>query len=137
MTTGHESNTSEDVELKREKDVIHGQESKLSDDTDWVPVIDIVNEKELKLAQDEELKQDKDAISDEHSKPAPDMESPSLNAEIITANAVELKLASDIDEMKSKLHVLESKLNEVSLSQNLSGPRHRGSAFNDNNPTYS
>jgi hypothetical protein len=65
------------------------------------------------------------------------MESPSLNEEIITANAVELKLASDIDEMKSKLHVLESKLNEVSLSQNLSGPRHRGSAFNDNNPTYS
>ncbi|KAL3591318.1 hypothetical protein D5086_009958 [Populus alba] len=137
MTNGHESNTSEDVELKPEKDVIHGQESKLSDDTDWVPVIDIVNEKELKLAQDEELKQDKDAISNEHSKPAPDMESPSLNEEIITASAVELKLASDIDEMKSKLHVLESKLNEVSLSQNLSGPRHGGSAFNDNNPTYS
>lgn len=137
MTNGHESNTSEDVELKPEKDVIHGQESKLSDDTDWVPVIDIVNEKELKLAQDEELKQDKDAISNEHSKPAPYIESPSLNEEIITANAVELKLASDIDEMKSKLHVLESKLNEVSLSQNLSGPRHGGSAFNDNNPTYS
>ncbi|XP_061970490.1 vesicle-associated protein 1-2-like isoform X1 [Populus nigra] len=113
MTNGHESNTSEDVELKPEKDVIHGQESKLSDDTDWVPVIDIVNEKVLKLAQDEELKQDKDAISNEHSKPAPDMESPSLNEEIITANAVELKLASDIDEMKSKLHVLESKLNET------------------------
>ncbi|KAJ6996149.1 vesicle-associated protein 1-2-like [Populus alba x Populus x berolinensis] len=113
MTNGHESNTSEDVELKPEKDVIHGQESKLSDDTDWVPVIDIVNEKELKLAQDEELKQDKDAISNEHSKPAPDMESPSLNEEIITASAVELKLASDIDEMKSKLHVLESKLNET------------------------
>ncbi|KAJ6917792.1 hypothetical protein NC651_012083 [Populus alba x Populus x berolinensis] len=65
------------------------------------------------------------------------MESPSLNEEIITANAVELEVACDIDVMKSKLHVLESKLNEVSFSQNLSGPRqYGGSAFNDNNPTY-
>jgi hypothetical protein len=31
----------EDVELKSEKDVIHGQESKLLDYTDWIPVIDI------------------------------------------------------------------------------------------------
>ncbi|KAF9681661.1 hypothetical protein SADUNF_Sadunf05G0025200 [Salix dunnii] len=113
MTNGHESNTDEDVELKPEKNVIHDQESKLSNDTDRVPVTDIFSEKELKPAQDEELKQDKDAVINEHSKPAQDMESHSLNEEIITANAVEPKLASDIDEMKSKLHVLESKLNET------------------------
>jgi hypothetical protein len=35
-------------------------------------------------------------------------------------NAVEeLKLTRDVEEMKSKLHVLELKLNEVSLSHNL------------------
>ncbi|KAG5244925.1 vesicle-associated protein [Salix suchowensis] len=113
MTNDHESNTDEDVELKPERDVIHDQESKLSNDSDRVPVIDILSEKELKLAQDDELKQDKDAVSNEHSKLAQDMESNSLNKEIITANAVDPKLASDIDEMKSKLHVLESKLNET------------------------
>ncbi|KAB5556318.1 hypothetical protein DKX38_007227 [Salix brachista] len=113
MTNDHESNTDEDVELKPERDVIHDQESKLLNDSDRVPVTDIFSEKELKMAQDDELKQDKDAVSYEHSKLAQDMESNSLNKEIITANALDPKLASDIDEMKSKLHVLESKLNET------------------------
>ncbi|KAB5556144.1 hypothetical protein DKX38_007053 [Salix brachista] len=110
-----ESNTDEDVELKPERDVIHDQESKLSNDSDRVPVIDIFSE-ELKLAQDDELKQDKDVVSNEHSKLAQDMESNSLNKEIITANAVDPKLASDIDEMKSKLHVAELKLSETKSS---------------------
>ena len=113
---GEESNTDEDVELKPERDVIHDQESKLSNDSDRVPVIDIFSEKELKLAQDDELKQDKDAVSNEHSKLAQDMESNSLNKEIITANAVDPKLASDIDDMKSILHVAESKLSETKSS---------------------
>ncbi|KAJ6876944.1 vesicle-associated protein 1-2-like isoform X1 [Populus alba x Populus x berolinensis] len=103
-----------DQELNPKKDGIH-QESKLSNETVWLPNIDIVVEKELKLEQDEELKQDKDASNNEHSKLADDMESPSLkNEEVITVNAVqELKLARDIEEMKSKLHVLELKLNEA------------------------
>ncbi|KAJ6974462.1 vesicle-associated protein 1-2-like isoform X2 [Populus alba x Populus x berolinensis] len=138
MTNGHELNTANDVELKPNKDGIHDQEleprkdgihdqelkpekdgihqeSKLSNETVWLPNIDVVVEKELKLEQDEELKQDKDASNNEHSKLANDMESPSLkNEEVITVNAVqELKLARDIEEMKSKLHVLELKLNEA------------------------
>ncbi|KAF9670030.1 hypothetical protein SADUNF_Sadunf13G0026100 [Salix dunnii] len=104
-----------DQELKPKEDGIHDQESKLSNETVWLPNIDVVIERELKLEQDEELKQDKDAINDEHFKLADDMESPSLkNGEFLTVNAMEeLKLASDIEEMKSKLHVLESKLNEA------------------------
>ncbi|XP_011023480.1 PREDICTED: vesicle-associated protein 1-2 isoform X1 [Populus euphratica] len=138
MTNGHEFNTANDVELKPNKDGIHDQElkpkkdgihdqelkpnkdgihqeSELSNEKVWLPNIDVVVEKELKLEQDEELKQDKDASSIEHSKLADDMESPSLkNEEVITVNAVqELKLARDIEEMKSKLHVLELKLNEA------------------------
>ncbi|XP_061946454.1 vesicle-associated protein 1-2 isoform X2 [Populus nigra] len=138
MTNGHELNTANDVELKPNKDGIHDQElkprkdgihdqelkpkkdgihqeSKLSNETVWLPNIDVVVEKELKLEQDEELKQDKDASNNEHSKLADDMESPSLkNEEVITVNAVqELKLARDIEEMKSKLDVLELKLNEA------------------------
>ena len=119
-----------DQELKPKEDGIHDQESKLSNETVWLPNIDVVIEKELKLEQeeelkleqDEQLKQDKDAINNEHFKLADDMESPpSLkNEEFITVNAMEeLKLASDIAEMKSKLHLLESKLNEVSISHNL------------------
>jgi hypothetical protein len=144
MTNGHELNTANDVELKPQKDGIHDQElkpktdgihdqelkpkkdgihqeSKLSNETVWLPNIDVVVEKELKLEQDEELKQDKDASNNELSKLADDMESPSLkNEEVITVNAVqELKLTRDVEEMKSKLHVLELKLNEVSLSHNL------------------
>ncbi|XP_011023485.1 PREDICTED: vesicle-associated protein 1-1 isoform X4 [Populus euphratica] len=126
MTNGHELNTANDQELKPKKDGIHDQElkpnkdgihqeSELSNEKVWLPNIDVVVEKELKLEQDEELKQDKDASSIEHSKLADDMESPSLkNEEVITVNAVqELKLARDIEEMKSKLHVLELKLNEA------------------------
>ncbi|KAG5230897.1 vesicle-associated protein [Salix suchowensis] len=79
-------------------------------------VTDAGNKKELKLAQDDELKQDKDVVSNEHSKLAQDMESNSLNKEIITANAVDPKLASDIDEMKSILHVAESKPSETKSS---------------------
>lgn len=144
MTNGHELNTANDVELKPNKDGIHDQElkprkdgihdqeskpkkdgihqeSKLSNETVWLPNIDVVVEKELKLEQDEELKQDKDASNNELSKLADVMESPSLkNEEVITVNAVqELKLARDIEEMKSKLDVLELKLNEVSISHNL------------------
>ncbi|KAB5529374.1 hypothetical protein DKX38_019455 [Salix brachista] len=140
MTNGHELNTAKDAELKPKKDGIddqelkpkkdgihdkelkpkrdgiQDQESKLSNETVWLPNIDVVIEKELKLEQDEQLKQDKDAINNEHFKLADDMESPpSLkNEEFITVNAMEeLKLASDIEEVKSKLHVLESKLNEA------------------------
>ncbi|KAG5233141.1 vesicle-associated protein [Salix suchowensis] len=78
--------------------------------------LDINPMPELKLAQDDELKQDKDAVSNEHSKLAQDMESNSLNKEIITANAVDSKLASDINEMKSILHVAESKPSETKSS---------------------
>ncbi|KAJ6434329.1 hypothetical protein OIU84_017940 [Salix udensis] len=105
-----------DKELKPKRDGIQDQESKLSNETVWLPNIDVGIEKELKLEQDEQLKQDKDAINNEHFKLADDMESPpSLkNEEFITVNAMEeLKLASDIEEVKSKLHVLESKLNEA------------------------
>ena len=44
------------------------------------------------------------------------MKSNSLNKEIITANAVDPKLASNIDEMKSILHVAESKPSETKSS---------------------
>jgi hypothetical protein len=92
------SNLVNDEVLRPEKDM----EFKTVEDTEQSPA----NDAELRTAKDAEFEPEEDA----KLKPAEDLGSNSIK------NVEELNLIKDIEEMKSKLDGLESKLREVSLS---------------------
>ncbi|KAF2298563.1 hypothetical protein GH714_024123 [Hevea brasiliensis] len=115
-----------DTELKANKDLIDDQESKPAKDAGWMPNNDVLNVEEVKLAKDEDLKPENDAINDnltnyaQFSPPKNEVKS----AEFVTLKAVEeLKFVNEIEEMKSKLNALESKLNEAMLRSRTSTKR--------------
>eukprot|EP00257_Ricinus_communis_P013050 XP_015570407.1 vesicle-associated protein 2-2 [Ricinus communis] len=94
---------------------------KLAKEVEFPPpmnaVKDVINDK---VAKDAEFPPPKNVMKDAcNDKPAEEAECPApeneeKDAEFVVVKAVnELKLVSDIEEMKSKLNVLESKLNEA------------------------
>ncbi|KAJ9180168.1 hypothetical protein P3X46_008446 [Hevea brasiliensis] len=111
MIYDQEFKKEKDVELKPNKD-IDEQELKPENDAELMPSNDVVNVEAVNLANDEELKSENNAVNDNLAKDA--HLSPPKNAEFVTLKAVEeLNFVNDIEEMKSKLNVLESKLNEA------------------------
>lgn len=114
------------MELKLNKDVIDDQDSKPEKDAEWMPNNDVINIEEVKLAKHVDLKPENNPIDDNLAKDGRfSLPKNEVNkAEFLTLkDAEELKFVSDIKEMKSKLNVLESKLNQVNLSLNMS-PSH-------------
>ncbi|KAJ8770213.1 hypothetical protein K2173_011566 [Erythroxylum novogranatense] len=101
------------------KDMNIGNESKPANEAALSTNVDLVNTEESKLAKDEELKPDNISVYDEQLKPIDHCESSSVedadrDVELTEGQAVgELKFVSDIQEMRSKLNVLELKFNEV------------------------
>jgi hypothetical protein len=93
-----ESNLVNDEVLRLEKDM----EFETVEDAEQCPA----NDAELRTAKDAEFEPEEDA----KLKPAEDVGSNSIK------KVEELNLIKDIEEMKSKLDGLESKLREVSLS---------------------
>lgn len=114
MFYSQEFKKEKDVELKPNKDIAD-QESNTANDAELMPSNNVVNVEEVNLANDEGLKPENDAINDNLAKD--EQLSKPKSAEFITlASVEEVKFVNDIEEMKLKLNVLESKLNEVSLS---------------------
>ncbi|KAK6289043.1 hypothetical protein POUND7_000584 [Theobroma cacao] len=113
----------EDAELKPRNDGVNGEDLKLTKDAELKPKDNLVNSKELKPAKDVESK----PVKDVESKPMEDiLDTEELKSvkikefdalkdgEVKTLKAVEeLKLVKDVEEMKSKLNDLESKLGEA------------------------
>ncbi|KAG8648195.1 vesicle-associated protein 2-2 isoform X2 [Manihot esculenta] len=105
-----------DMELKLNKDVIDDQDSKPEKDAEWMPNNDVINIEEVKLAKHVDLKPENNPIDDNLAKDGRfSLPKNEVNkAEFLTLkDAEELKFVSDIKEMKSKLNVLESKLNQA------------------------
>lgn len=97
-----ELNPMRDADLKVKKDGINGEDLKPVNATEFKSTKDGVDTKELKLAKDTDFK-------------------PSNHVGTETAKSLgELRLIKEIDEMKSKLNELKSKLDKVSLTHNLS-----------------
>ncbi|KDP23596.1 hypothetical protein JCGZ_23429 [Jatropha curcas] len=133
MTYDQESKTEEDGELKPKKDVIDVKESKPANNAELMQNNNLVKVVEVNLAKDEQLKPENDAINDktaknEELKPENDAinDKKGMDAEFHPPNNAlkdaefvavkgekELKLINDVEEMKSKLNVLELKLNEA------------------------
>uniref|UniRef100_A0A2P2J9V4 Vesicle-associated protein 1-2 isoform X3 n=1 Tax=Rhizophora mucronata TaxID=61149 RepID=A0A2P2J9V4_RHIMU len=107
--------TEKDLELNPKMDVANGQDLKPANDAELTSNNDIADVDELKWAKDEQLKLDKDAVDNEQEKLVEDSESSAVKDEEFTIMKAldELKLVADIEEMKSKLNFLESKLIEA------------------------
>ncbi|KAJ8769755.1 hypothetical protein K2173_005961 [Erythroxylum novogranatense] len=138
VTAANESKDAQDEEIKvingqglfattknlklNAKDMNIGNESKPANEAALSTNVDLVNTEESKLAKDEELKPDNISVYDEQLKPIDHCESSSVedadrDVELTEGQAVgELKFVSDIQEMRSKLNVLELKFNEVESS---------------------
>ncbi|XP_021620795.1 vesicle-associated protein 1-2 isoform X2 [Manihot esculenta] len=111
MFYSQEFKKEKDVELKPNKDIAD-QESNTANDAELMPSNNVVNVEEVNLANDEGLKPENDAINDNLAKD--EQLSKPKSAEFITlASVEEVKFVNDIEEMKLKLNVLESKLNEA------------------------
>ncbi|KAL1064251.1 hypothetical protein V6Z11_D13G199200 [Gossypium hirsutum] len=102
-----------DVGLKPRKDI--NDDLKLTKYTELKPNNNFFNSKELKPAKDVEAKPRENVLDTEEFKPVKEKEFNELkDGEVkILKSVEELKFAKDVEEMKSKLTDLESKLGEV------------------------
>ncbi|XVF06551.1 hypothetical protein REPUB_Repub06bG0058900 [Reevesia pubescens] len=104
-----------DAELKRRSDIVNGEDLNLTKDAELKPKNNFVNSKELEPVKDVESKPMEDVLDTEELNSGKEKEFNALkDGEAKTLKTVEeLKVAKDIEEMKSKLNDFESKLGEA------------------------
>ncbi|XVF30872.1 hypothetical protein REPUB_Repub16aG0095100 [Reevesia pubescens] len=104
-----------DAELKPRNAFVNGEDLKLTKDAELKPKNDFLDSKELKPVKDLESKPTEDIPDTEELKSVKEKEFSALkDGELKTLKTVEeLKVAKDIEEMKSKLNNFESKLGEA------------------------
>lgn len=114
VVSSEELTSTRDAELKLRKDVISSDKLTSTTDAELKPLKDAVNSKELKPEKGIELNcEELQPTEDTGSNLMKEVESNKMTA------VEELKLVIEIEEMKSKLNELESKLSEVSFLQNI------------------
>ncbi|KAH9688467.1 Vesicle-associated protein 2-2 [Citrus sinensis] len=114
---GEELTSTKDAELELRKDVISSEELTSTEDPELKPRKDEANSVELKEEKVIELNLPKEVVNGEELQPKKDAELKLMKELEFKAGkaAEELELVKDIEEMKSKLNELQSKLSEVSL----------------------
>lgn len=113
-------NTGNEAEMKPNAAMFENQETKLSEMpnvAELLPILDFFEGARLKTAKGGELKVEKDAVFDDQQKEIKGLDFPQAKDEqpITSQGEKELELVRDMEEIKSKLGVLESKLNEAEL----------------------
>ncbi|KAL9447541.1 hypothetical protein AB3S75_015081 [Citrus x aurantiifolia] len=115
---GEELTSTKDAELELRKDVISSEELTLTEDPELKPRKDEANSVELKEEKVIELNLPKEVVNGGELQPKKDAElklMKELEFKAVKA-AEELELVKDMEEMKSKLNKLQSKLSEAEVT---------------------
>lgn len=115
---GEELTSTKDAELELRKDVISSEELTSTEDPELKPRKDEANSVELKEEKVIELNLPKEVVNGEELQPKKDAElklMKELEFKAVKA-AEELELVKDMEEMKSKLNKLQSKLSEAEVT---------------------